>query len=83
MDIYMGVSKNRAGPPTWMVKIMENPYEKFGGTLPPPIFGGTPLHPYFSATSREALHDSPEKKKNAPGPVGWDNPQDIRKIAPP
>ena len=25
----------------------------------------------------------PKKKKNAPGPVGWDNPQDIRKIAPP
>ena len=21
----MGVSKNRAGPPNWMVKIMENP----------------------------------------------------------
>jgi len=24
--IYMGVSKNRGGPPKWMVKIMEKPY---------------------------------------------------------
>ena len=23
--VYMGVSKNRGGPPQWMVKIMENP----------------------------------------------------------
>ena len=23
--VYMGVSKNRGGPPKWMVKIMENP----------------------------------------------------------
>ena len=24
----MGVSKNRDGPPKWMVKIMEKPYEQ-------------------------------------------------------
>ena len=25
-EIYMGVSKNRGGPPEWMVKIMRKPY---------------------------------------------------------
>ena len=36
---YMGVSKNRGGPPKWMVKIMENPIKMgwFGGK--PTIFG--------------------------------------------
>ena len=33
----MGVSKNRGGPPKWMVKIMENPIkmDDLGG---PPLF---------------------------------------------
>ena len=41
---YMGVSKNRGGPPKWMVKIMENPIEMddLGGK--PTIFGNTPLN---------------------------------------
>ena len=32
----MGVSKNRGGPPKWMVKIMENPIkmDDLGGTTP-------------------------------------------------
>ncbi len=36
---HMGVSKNRGGPPKWMVKIMETPIKMgwFGG--PTPIFG--------------------------------------------
>ena len=40
----MGVSKNRGGPPKWMVKIMENPIEMddLGGK--PTIFGNTPLN---------------------------------------
>ena len=34
---YMGVSKNRGGPPKWMVKIMENLIKRddLGGVLPP------------------------------------------------
>ena len=36
---YMGVSKNRGGPPKWMVKIMENPMDDLGGK--PTIFGNT------------------------------------------
>ena len=43
------VSKNRGGPPKWMVKIMENPIKMgwFGGT---PIFGNTPyLGPFVAA----------------------------------
>ena len=37
----MGVSKNRGGPPKWMVKIMENPIkmDDLGGK--PSIFGNT------------------------------------------
>ena len=37
----MGVSKNRGGPPKWMVKIMENPIkmDDLGGK--PTIFGNT------------------------------------------
>ena len=27
LGTYLGVSKNRGGPPKWMVKIMENPIE--------------------------------------------------------
>ena len=39
----MGVSKNRGGPPKWMVKIMEHPIKMdFSGGVPP-IFG---KHPY-------------------------------------
>ncbi len=40
---YMGVSKNRGGPPKWMVKIMENPMNKWM------IWGAHPYiwkHPY-------------------------------------
>jgi len=39
----MGVSKNRGGPPKWMVKIMENPIktDDLGGK--PTIFGNIPV----------------------------------------
>ena len=37
----MGSSKNRGGPPKWMVKIMEKPIKKWmiWGGFPTPIFG--------------------------------------------
>ena len=35
--LHMGVSKNRGGPPKWMVKIMENPIKM--DDLGTPIFG--------------------------------------------
>ena len=35
---YMGVSKNRGGPPKWMVKIMENPFLIGWFRGPTPIF---------------------------------------------
>ena len=46
---HTGVSKNRGGPPKWMVKIMENPIkmDDLGG---PPLFLG--WHPY-SPTGHE------------------------------
>ena len=37
---YMGVSKNRGGPPKWMVKIMEHPIEM--DDLGVPLFSETP-----------------------------------------
>ena len=43
---HMDVSKNRGGPPKWMVKIMENPIIKIddlGGF--PYIFGNTHIFP--------------------------------------
>ena len=36
MIFHTDVSKNRGGPPKWMVKIMENPIKMDGGTI---IFG--------------------------------------------
>ena len=41
----MGVSKNRGGPPKWMVKIMENPIkmDDLGGFTTTPIFGNTQM----------------------------------------
>ena len=40
VNVQLGVSKNRGGPPKWMVKIMENPIQMddLGGTI---IFGNT------------------------------------------
>ena len=35
-----GVSKNRGGPPKWMVKIMENPIKMYDLELP--LFSETP-----------------------------------------
>ncbi len=37
----MGVSKNRGGPPKWMVKIMENPIKM--DDLGVPLFLETPI----------------------------------------
>ena len=42
----MGVSKNRGGPPKWMVKIMENPIEI--DDLGVPLFLQTPIYCDFS-----------------------------------
>ena len=39
---YMGVSKNRGGPPNWMVYFMENPIKMDDLEGFPPIFGSTP-----------------------------------------
>jgi len=39
MNYYMGVSKNRGGPPKWMVKIMENPIKMDDLWGKPTIFG--------------------------------------------
>ena len=41
MCVYMGVSKNRGGPPKWMVKIMENPIKM--DDLGVPLFLETPI----------------------------------------
>ena len=52
--IHMGVSKNRGGPPKWMVKRMENPIkmDDLGGK--PPIFGN--IHVYcLKRTNTQAL----------------------------
>ena len=38
----MGVSKNRGGPPKWMVKIMENPIKM--DDLGEPLFLETPIY---------------------------------------
>ena len=40
--VYMGVSKNRGGPPQWMVKIREN-YEKMDDLGGKPLFLETPI----------------------------------------
>ena len=44
----MGVSKNRGGPPKWMVKIMENPVkmDDLGGTITINYF----WNPYLACT---------------------------------
>ena len=42
---YKGVSKNRGGPPKWMVKIMENPIKM--DDLGVPLFLETPMFGYF------------------------------------
>ena len=50
----MGVSKNRGGPPTWMVKMMENPIKM--DDLGIPLFSETPrweLYGQFIGTSVE------------------------------
>ena len=44
INIYMGVSKNRGGPPKWMVKIMENPIKM--DDLGVPLFLETPIYKY-------------------------------------
>ena len=41
----MGVSKNRGGPPKWMVKIMENPIKM--DDLGVPLFLETPILDLF------------------------------------
>ena len=41
----MGVSKNRDGPPKWMVKIMENPIKMDDLGVPP--FKETPISCFF------------------------------------
>ncbi len=43
----MDVSKNRDGPPKWMVKIMENPMNKWDDLVGPPIFLETPIFTYI------------------------------------
>ena len=40
---YKGVSKNRGGPPKWMVKIMENPIKM--DDLGVPVFSETSISP--------------------------------------
>ena len=47
IHIYMGVSKNRGGPPKWMGKIMEPPIkmDDLGG-FTTPIFGNTYIYIY-------------------------------------
>ena len=40
----MGVSKNRGGPPKWMVKLMENPIKI--RDLGVPLFSETPIYIY-------------------------------------
>ena len=52
---HLGVSKNRGGPPKWMVKIMENPIkmDDLGDTI---LFGNTHLNLNVSDFHREALH---------------------------
>ena len=43
---YMGVSKNRGGPPEWMVKIMENPIKVHDfGVITPNIWKHPYIHP--------------------------------------
>ena len=44
--MQMGVSKNRGGPPKWMVKIMENPIKM--DDLGVPLFLETPIYIYIS-----------------------------------
>ncbi len=46
---YMGVSKNRGGPPKWMVYFMENPIKMDDLGVKPHIFGGPPI--YISRTT--------------------------------
>ena len=43
----MGVSKNRGGPPKWMVKIMENPIKM--DDLGISLFLETPIYIYIPA----------------------------------
>ena len=48
----MGVSKNRGGPPKWMVKIMENPIKM--DDLGVPLFLETPKCFFFRFSKNEA-----------------------------
>ena len=49
--LLVGVSKNRGGPPKWMVKIMENPFKMDDLGEKPTIFGNILLFLYFRAWS--------------------------------
>ena len=40
-NLHLGVSKNRGGPPKWMVKIMENPIKM--DDLGVPLFSETSI----------------------------------------
>ncbi len=54
IDVYVGVERKIGGkPPKWMVKIMENPMNKwgdFGGTI---IFGNTHINVEREGEMRE------------------------------
>ena len=43
----MGVSKNRGGPPKWMVKIMENPYLQMDDLGVPLLFSEALIYIYI------------------------------------
>ena len=57
--LQMGVSKNRGGPPKWMVKIMENPIKM--DDLGVPLFLETPIYIYISLYIYPFLNGKIEK----------------------
>ena len=73
-----GVSKNRGGPPKWMVKIMENPIKKgwFGGKTP--YFRNLHFWTYVPAIRSSGLWFFSTKRSPNPGPglppVGFKTP---------
>ena len=60
IHIYMGVSKNRGGPPKWMGKIMDTPIkmDDLGGVLPP-LSLETPIYIYIIYIGIYNLHFYP------------------------
>ena len=71
----MGVSKNRGGPPKWMVKIMENPINPWMIWGENPLLAAPTFRPLFQylRPSRPALPPgaAPGRPAGMHGPVGY------------